>query len=369
MKTPSRFLAGAILALGLGVPLALGVRLTRSPVAEHEHADGPDSKAVEALSASSGVARIALIRSLLRDPTSKKRLAAAEALDGESGTEGATLAALALRDNDSTVRMQAVHALLQNRSPAASPLLRAVLRDEDDWVRQAAVSGLALRNKVALEKLGPWVVPDLIARLDDADPKTRLQAVPALQKLTGKPWKVSGKATEREQEAALKPWKTWWVSEEAKRRATPSVAAIRPERSEPSPTVTIRTTDGKEISPGASGKVTLINFWGTWCEPCRQELPGLRKLHAEFGSKGLEVIGVALGETGGAPSLRAWCAKNGLTYPQSLAEDAVTEAFGDVQEVPVSVLVDARGRIRYRWEGEREFDTFRSAVERLMAEK
>ena len=264
--------------------------------------------------------------------------------------------------------MQAVHALLQNRSPGASPLLRAALRDEDDWVRQAAVSGLALRPRPALEKLGSWVVPDLVARLDDADPKTRLRAVPALQKLTGKPWKVSGKATEREQAAALKPWKDWGASEASRRAPVSPVAAIRPERSDPAPFVTIHTVDGGEISLGAAGKVTLINFWGTWCEPCRQELRGIQKLHEEFSAKGLVVVGVALSETGGAPSLRAWCAKNGLTYRQSLAEEAVTEAFGDVQEVPISFLIDARGRIRYRWEGERELATFRSAVERLLAE-
>ena len=348
MKPPSRFLGGAILALGLGVPLALGVRLARPPAMEREHADGPDADATSALSGSAGAARIALIQNLLRDPAPMKRLAAAEALDSEPSGGGAKLAAFALRDNDSTVRVQAVHALLQNPSPEAIPFLRAALRDEDDWVRQAAVSGLALRSKQALEKLGAWVLPDLVARLDDADPKTRLRAIPALQKITGKPWKVSGKASGSEQAAALKPWRDWWASEVSRRPAAASMAPIRPERSDPAPPIALRTIDGGEIAPATAGKVTLINFWGTWCEPCRQELPGLQKLHAQFGPKGLVVVGVALSETGGAPSLRAWCAKNGLTYPQSLAEDAVTEAFGDVQEVPVSVLIDARGRIRYR---------------------
>ena len=141
---------------------------------------------------------------------------------------------------------------------------------------------------------------------------------------------------------------------------------IAPRRTDPVPTVSFQTIEGKTVAPATSGRVTLVNFWGTWCPPCRQEIPDLEKLHVRYGPRGLDVVGIALSEKDGAAGLRAWCQKNGLTYPQSLAEDAVTEAYGDVHEVPISVLVDQQGRIRYRWQGERDYASFATQVEKLL---
>ena len=56
-----------------------------------------------------------------------------------------------------------------------------------------------------------------------------------------------------------------------------------------------------------------------------------------------------------------------MAYRQALATNAVLEAFDDIEEVPVSILLDGNGQIRYRWEGERDFDTFRAAINHLLA--
>lgn len=95
-----------------------------------------------------------------------------------------------------------------------------------------------------------------------------------------------------------------------------------------------------------SGQPILINFWATWCAPCRREMPLLQKLHEESGSNGLQVIGIAIDR---APDVSAFTTETGITYPILVGqEDAieVTDGFGlDFLGLPFSVLVDEAGQI------------------------
>lgn len=95
-----------------------------------------------------------------------------------------------------------------------------------------------------------------------------------------------------------------------------------------------------------SGQPILINFWATWCAPCRREMPLLQKLHEESGNNGLQVIGVAIDH---APDVSAFTMETGITYPILVGqEDAieVTDGFGlDFLGLPFSVLVDEDGQI------------------------
>lgn len=95
-----------------------------------------------------------------------------------------------------------------------------------------------------------------------------------------------------------------------------------------------------------SGQPILINFWATWCAPCRREMPLLQKLHEEFGNDGLQVIGIAIDR---APDVSAFTMETGITYPILVGqEDAieVTDGFGlDFLGLPFTVLVDQDGQI------------------------
>src|SRR5262249_27356219 len=147
------------------------------------------------------------------------------------------------------------------------------------------------------------------------------------------------------------------------------VPPIRPARSDPAPSFDLPDVEGRPVRlADQRGRLTLLNFWGTWCPPCQQEIPDLVRMDATYRAKGLDIVGIALSEKDGAAGLKRWCAAHGVTYRQALATHAVQEAFGDIHEVPVSVLIDAQGRIRYRWEGERDYATFQAAVERLLQE-
>lgn len=130
-------------------------------------------------------------------------------------------------------------------------------------------------------------------------------------------------------------------------------------------------SDGKEHSlEEYQGKVVLVNFWGTWCPPCRRELPDLVKLRNELGPKGFEIIGINVGEQapgGGSviDHVNSFAQKNSLAYPLVIADDEQTleSAYGGIRGVPTTFVVNRKGEIINTMVGGRDEATFRKAIE------
>ena len=140
-------------------------------------------------------------------------------------------------------------------------------------------------------------------------------------------------------------------------------------RRSPAPDFNLPDITGQNLRLSARrGRVTLLSFWGTWSRSCRLEIPGLERLHLNYGQRGLDVVGIAVSEPDGATGLTSWCSAHHVTYRQMLSTPELQEVYGDVLELPVTVLIDKKSRIRYRWNGERDYATFQAAVERLVAE-
>ncbi len=135
---------------------------------------------------------------------------------------------------------------------------------------------------------------------------------------------------------------------------------------EPAPAFAVTTLDGTRIaSDSLAGRVVLVNFWATWCPPCRLEMPGIERVWRDRRDAGFVVIGIATDETGEA-GVRAFVAERGVTYPIAMATPAVVRAFGGYRGLPTSILIDRDGRIRYRITGYYVEPALRAAVTRLL---
>lgn len=113
----------------------------------------------------------------------------------------------------------------------------------------------------------------------------------------------------------------------------------------PAPEWTLKDVDEREVSSSDfQGKIILVDFWATWCPPCKKMIPGLIELQKEYSEQGFEVVAISLDE-GGAPAIKAFNKKYGVNYTSLLANADVLKAFGGIQNIPTSFLIDQNGQI------------------------
>ncbi len=315
--------------------------------------------------------RLPLLLKLVRDPSPSLRYAAVDTLGSYRSPAVADALERAFQDSSSVVRQRAMEVLPNVDQDRGLRTLLAGLKDDDYWIRDAASAQLFTLVKAHHSIVDRRTIPALVAATDDPDRAVRITVMATLRRLTGKPWQPKALSSASAQEKAARQWHTWWTAQQAHERIPPqyvNVPPVEPTRADPAPDFTLPDVDGRTASLASQrGRVTLLNFWGTWCPPCKQEVPDLVRLYNADHDRGFDILGIALSEDS-ADSLRNWCAKHGVPYRQAMAQEPVQAAYGNIHEVPVSVLIDRQGRVRYRWEGERDFATFRSAVERLLAE-
>lgn len=117
----------------------------------------------------------------------------------------------------------------------------------------------------------------------------------------------------------------------------------------------------------SSGNVRIVDFWATWCPPCIKEIPHFQKLHETYGDKGLTMIGVSLDEKG-AEVVRPFVSKHGMTYATVVGDAETARAFGGIEAIPTTFVIDRQGRIYRKYVGYRDYETFEQDVKTLMAE-
>lgn len=153
-------------------------------------------------------------------------------------------------------------------------------------------------------------------------------------------------------------------------RTWPQVAAVFGVASttRDAPDFRLTTLDGVRVSrESLLGKVVLVNFWATWCLPCRVEMPGFQRVYDRRRAEGFTIVGIST-DAAGAPHVARYLSKHGITYPVALAADGVARAFGGADVLPTSYLVDRRGRVRYTVTGIFASLALDQAVSRLLAE-
>jgi len=194
-------------------------------------------------------------------------------------------------------------------------------------------------------------------------------AVHILARFENKPWRIRGGMSRDQQEQVVQLWRKWWREEGARRLGADRVTLpepVHPCRKDPAPDWSARCLDGKTWSLNSQrGRVTLLHFWGTWCPACRQEMWELGRLYRKYHMAGLDIVALTIGDKD-AGAVRKAARDLGADFAVGFAPIEVTEAYGHIHEVPVSILIDRQGQIRYRYEGERDYNTFASAVRRLL---
>jgi thiol:disulfide interchange protein len=112
----------------------------------------------------------------------------------------------------------------------------------------------------------------------------------------------------------------------------------------------VNKLDGAALEPAAlAGKVVVVNFWATWCVPCIQEIPSFNKLHQEYSSKGVVVVGVSMDEEGLA-RVQPFLKKHHMEYTVALGKEALNEPY-KLDQLPVTLVFDRAGKLVKRFEG------------------
>jgi peroxiredoxin len=118
---------------------------------------------------------------------------------------------------------------------------------------------------------------------------------------------------------------------------------------------TVRLSDLK-------GQVILLDFWATWCGPCRREIPDFIQLQKQYADRGFTVLGIALDEEGAAV-VRPFAQRFGINYPVVIGNTRVSAAYGGIQAIPTAFLIGRDGKILRSFVGARDKSEFKQAIQ------
>lgn len=130
------------------------------------------------------------------------------------------------------------------------------------------------------------------------------------------------------------------------------------------PDFSLKDLEGEKLSlADFEGKVLFINFWATWCPPCRQEIPGFIEVYEKYKADGMAIIGVSL-DRKGAKVVVDFAEKLKITYPLAMADEDIVQDYRPGQYIPSTIVIDREGRIRDKHVGFLDKD----ALEKLFLE-
>ena len=128
---------------------------------------------------------------------------------------------------------------------------------------------------------------------------------------------------------------------------------------------TLKDLSNKDVSlSDFEGKVIILNFFATWCPPCRHEVPDFVELYNEYNDDGLVIIGVAQ-DREGVSAVKPFAEKNNITYPVLIDDGSASKLYGPIRAIPTTLIIDREGNIANKFIGFREKSIFESEIKKL----
>lgn len=133
----------------------------------------------------------------------------------------------------------------------------------------------------------------------------------------------------------------------------------------PAPAFTLKDLDGKDVQLSSfKGKIVVLDFWATWCPPCREEIPGFVSIQETYGDKGVQVIGVTVDKE--ADKVKTFVTSQKIGYPILFANKETLEAYGGIQSIPTTFIIDQEQKIVEKHIGFAEKSFFEEKIKALL---
>jgi thiol-disulfide isomerase/thioredoxin len=134
----------------------------------------------------------------------------------------------------------------------------------------------------------------------------------------------------------------------------------------PAPAFSVKSLEGRPVRlSDYRSRPVIVDFWATWCAPCRASMPHLNDLNTRYGPKGLAVIGVSVDDTGPVP-VRRFANGLGLKFTLAMANDDVLDAYGPIRSIPTTIFISRKGEIVRRVVGYVDDETLEGYVREIM---
>lgn len=132
------------------------------------------------------------------------------------------------------------------------------------------------------------------------------------------------------------------------------------------PDFELKDSTGKSVKlSDYKGKVVLLNFWATWCGPCKIEIPWFMEFEQQFKDRGFAVVGVSMDEDGWG-AVKPYLEDHKVNYRVLLGNDALSDLYGGVESLPTTFLIDREGRVAALHVGLVGKDTYQNDIQNLL---